>query len=296
MISCTFYRLFTGTAKCYHQYQIKTEEETCTKAGREYRKCSLCGREELIRTMPALGHLWETDEDESIEPTCTSSGRRVYRCERDDCGEVYRKTVPATGHRYVLHVIKTATDKREGTYNMVCSNEDCEASTKKQTIFPYKTIKLSKSQYPYTGSAIIPSITIKDKLGKTIDPRFYDVVCYHNKKVGTETVHVTFSGMYSGKMTKTFKIVKGTQTITAKAQTFTVPKQDVDKAAYKFSLGAKGKTKLTYKSGSKKISVNKNGAVTVKKGTKKGTYSVTVTAKGTKNWKKATKKIKIKVK
>ena len=76
----------------------------------------------------------------------------------------------------------------------------------------------------------------------------------------------------------------------------TVPKADVKKKTIKINLGARAKTKLTYKSKSKKIKVNKKGIVTLKKGTKKGTYTITITAKESKNWKKATKKIKIKVK
>ena len=133
-------------------------------------------------------------------------------------------------------------------------------------------------------------------LGRTIDPKYYTTVCYGNKNIGTATVHVTFSGMYSGKLTKTFKIVKGSQKISAKASTITVQATDAKKKAIKFNLGAKAKTKLSYKSSSKKISVNRKGTVRVKKGAKRGTYTITVTAKGTKNWKKATKRIKIIIK
>ena len=296
MTMCMFDNLFTSSPVCSHEYQTVRVKATCTTNGREYRKCSLCGKEEQIRDIPALGHAYELDDEGCSEATCARAGMEMYRCTREDCGNVYVKTLPALGHAYVVNVIKTATDSREGTYNMVCANEDCEASTNKHTIFPYKSIKLPKSKYSCTGSAIKPDITVTDTLGRAINPRYYEVVYLHNKNVGTATVHVTFSGMYSGKMTKTFKIVKGTQKISYKAATFTVPKNDVKKHSYKFHLGVKGKTSLSYKTSSKKITVDKKGFVTVKKGTKKGTYTVTVTAKGTKNWKKATKKIKIKVK
>ena len=146
------------------------------------------------------------------------------------------------------------------------------------------------------GSKITPSFRVVDTLGRTISPNYYTTVCYNNKNIGTATVHVTFSGMYSGKLTKNFQIVKGSQKIAVKVSAITIPKRDVKKKSVKFSLGAKAKTKLSYKSSSKKISVNRKGTVRVKKGAKRGTYTITVTAKGTKNWKKATRKIKVKIK
>ena len=64
-----------------------------------------------------------------------------------------------------------------------------------------------------------------------------------------------------------------------------------------FNIKVKGaKTSLVYSSSSKKITVSKNGKVTVAKGTKAGTYTVSVYAKAsTKYMKSATKKITIKI-
>ena len=296
MTICAFDKIATSLAQCYHEYKTYKTEATCTQAGREYRKCSYCGNEILIRETPALGHKYVLDEDKSVPATCTTSGLEVYECQNEDCGDVYRNRILPLGHHMVYEIEEPATGKREGTYTAVCTRDDCGYSEKTRTIFPFKKIILSKSTFGYTGSAIKPSFRVTDSLGRTIDPRYYNVVYYGNKNIGTGTVHVTFSGMYSGKLTKTFKIVKGSQKISAKASTVTVPATDAKKKAVKFNLGAKAKTKLSYKTGSKKISVSSKGTVTVKKGTKKGTYTVTVTAKGSKNWKKTTKKIKIKVK
>lgn len=62
-----------------------------------------------------------------------------------------------------------------------------------------------------------------------------------------------------------------------------------------FDINAHAKTNVTYSvtKGSEYVSVNKNGMVTVKKGTKRGTYEVTVTAAESGNYNKATKVIKI---
>ncbi len=63
---------------------------------------------------------------------------------------------------------------------------------------------------------------------------------------------------------------------------------------------AKGEVKYKKLSGSKKLTVNKKGKITIKKGTKKGTYKIKIkiTAKGTKKYKSktVTKKITIKIK
>lgn len=296
MTVCAFDKIFTGMAECVHQYKVYRTEPTCTQNGTEYSKCSLCGKEINARTIPALGHKYVLDEDKSVPASCTTSGLEVYECQNEDCGDVYRNRILPLGHHMAYEIEEPATGKKEGTYTAVCTRDDCGYSEKTRTIFPFKKIILSKSTFGYTGSAIKPSFRVTDSLGRTIDPRYYNVVYYGNKNIGTGTVHVTFSGMYSGKLTKTFKIVKGSQKISAKASTVTVPATDAKKKAVKFNLGAKAKTKLSYKTGSKKISVSSKGTVTVKKGAKKGTYTVTVTAKGTKNWKKTSKKIKIKVK
>ena len=293
---CTFDNIFNGVAECLHEYRTYEVEATCTTPGREYKQCTYCGDEITIKTTPATGHNYELDEDQSAEATCTRAGKEVYVCGNEDCGAVYQKTLPALGHHLVYEVEDKATDTEEGTYTVSCDHDGCDFIEKSYTIFPFKKIKLLKDKYPYTGSAIIPSFTVTDSIGKVIDPRFYTVVYIHNKDIGTATLHLTFSGRYSGKMRKTFQIVKGSQAITLNASSITVPKADVKKKTIKINLGARAKTKLTYKSKSKKIKVNKKGIVTLKKGTKKGTYTITITAKESKNWKKATKKIKIKVK
>lgn len=296
MTVCTFDKIFTGQAQCYHDYRTFKTDATCTRPGRECKKCSYCGNEILVKTTPAFGHKYELNEDKSTPATCTIPGTEVYECQNEDCGNVVGIMLQPLGHHLVTEIEEPATGEEAGTYTVMCDREDCGYKQKTQSIFPYKKIVLAKLKYGYTGSKITPSFRVVDILGKTIDPKYYTTVYYGNRSIGTATIHVTFSGMYSGKLTKTFQIVKGTQNISVKTPTIKVRKKDVKKKSAKFNLGAKAKTMLSYKSSSKKISVNRKGAVRVKKGIKKGTYTITVTAKGSKNWKKATKIIKIKVK
>ena len=100
----------------------------------------------------------------------------------------------------------------------------------------------------------------------------------------------------------TVKVNKTSQKVSAKVSSKTIKSKQIAKKNYAFTIGAKGKGKLTYKvtstpkNGTKYISVNKNGKVTVKKKAPKGTYKITVTAAGNAIYAKATKTITVKVK
>ena len=87
--------------------------------------------------------------------------------------------------------------------------------------------------------------------------------------------------------TVTINVAQAAQTISVKAS---VSKKYGDKA---FSLGAKAKTGLTYKSSNTKIAtVDKNGKVTIKGA---GTVKITVSAKAAGNYNAASKTVSIKV-
>lgn len=100
----------------------------------------------------------------------------------------------------------------------------------------------------------------------------------------------------------TVKVNKTSQKVSAKVSSKTIKSKQIAKKNATFTIGAKGKGKLTYKvtstpkNGTKYISVNKNGKVTVKKKAPKGTYKITVTAAGNATYAKATKTITVKVK
>lgn len=104
------------------------------------------------------------------------------------------------------------------------------------------------------------------------------------KGVGTATITVSAaaSGNYKAASAKvTIKVAKGTPTIKVKTTSKTLKVATVKKKAQKIALGAsvnsKGKMSFKKVSGNKAITVNtKTGALTVKKGLKKGTYKVKV--------------------
>ncbi len=166
------------------------------------------------------------------------------------------------------------------------------------------SIKLAKTSLTYTGKALAPAVTVKSKSGKMlINGTDYTVAYKNNKNAGKATVTVTGKGVYNGAKSATFTIAKAKQTIKA-AKTYTLKAKNVKKKAQKLSVKfkASGNGKVTYtaaKTAGGKVSIAKNGKVTVKKGTKKGTYTlkvkVTAAAKG--NYAKTTvKNVKLVVK
>ena len=78
-------------------------------------------------------------------------------------------------------------------------------------------LTIEKDTYEYTGYAITPSHTVKDKVSLSVlDTSEYSVSYEHNKEIGTATMTVSDKdgGNYqiTAPVSRTFKIVKGTKT------------------------------------------------------------------------------------
>ena len=58
----------------------------------------------------------------------------------------------------------------------------------------------------YTGSAIEPSITIKNENSKLVEGKDYNIIYYNNVEVGQASAIILGAGNYTGKTTKTFNI------------------------------------------------------------------------------------------
>lgn len=119
----------------------------------------------------------------------------------------------------------------------------------------------------------------------------------------TITVSAAATDTYKAADAKvTVKVMKVSQKVTAKVSSKTIKSKKIAKKNISFSIGAKGKGKLTYKvtatpaNAAKYISVNKNGKVIVKKKAPRGTYKITVTAAGNATYAGGSKTITVKVK
>ena len=118
-------------------------------------------------------------------------------------------TVTVSGkcrHSYSGKVVKYATTKTDGKVLHTC--KVC-GNKRYITVKSVKSVNLSKTSYKYDGKAKTPSVVVKDSDGKTVSAKYYKITYPKSRsKVGTYKVVITFSGRYSGSVTRTFKIVK----------------------------------------------------------------------------------------
>ncbi len=126
-------------------------------------------------------------------------------------------------HNY-KNVVTKATLSRNGKIIKRCS---CGAVNGTGTTIYYpKSISLSATTYTYDGKIKKPMVTVKGSNGGVISPSNYTVVYSSGRKnVGTYRVIVKFKGNYSGNVTKTFKIIPKTTSISqiiAESKGFTV--------------------------------------------------------------------------
>lgn len=77
-------------------------------------------------------------------------------------------------------------------------------------------VTLSTTTYTYNGKVKKPSVTVKDSNGNKVDAANYTVTYASGRKnVGSYTVKIKFSGDYAGIVTKTFKIVPGSTSVSS---------------------------------------------------------------------------------
>ncbi|MBQ1390367.1 MAG: cell wall-binding repeat-containing protein [Firmicutes bacterium] len=182
------YEMSKATGKSsrhYHNYYSWTANgdavaATCTKAGwsTSY-TCNGCGEIAQARQKrPALGHdsgKWVVARKASY----SAVGKKELRCTR--CGKV----------------LKTAT------YKISLS----ASSTKTKTNLSYA--------YTYTGKAKKPTpkvtVVIGGKTYTLVNGKDYTLSYRNNTKIGTATITITGKGVFTGKITKNFKIMSVTR-------------------------------------------------------------------------------------
>jgi len=104
--TCTVCGYSEGSALGHNYSKYETTNATCTEAGGDKRICSVCGYEDLISTMPALGH-------DLSEPTCTEAAK----CQRSGCD--YTEGEPL-GHNY-NSVVTEPTCTKKGYTTHTCT-------------------------------------------------------------------------------------------------------------------------------------------------------------------------------
>ena len=109
-----------STETCDHDWElVKTVDATCTKAGKEYYKCSRCGKKKT-KKIKALGHDWSYCTIVK-KPTCTQDGLKRCVCSRN-AKHVNEEAIPATGHKWSgWTIVKKSTAYEKGLQQRTCS-------------------------------------------------------------------------------------------------------------------------------------------------------------------------------
>ena len=272
---------------------------TCTETGlTEGKHCSVCG--EIIvpqETVEATGHTEVIDK--AVASTCTKTGLTEGKhC--SVCKKVLlsQSVVKAKGHSFENYVSnKNATYLADGTKTAKCKN-GCGAtktvtdagSKKSKTSLSKCSVTLSYTSKIYTGSALKPTVTVKNG-SSTVNSSYYSVSYTNNIKIGTATVTIKAKDgnyPYSGTVKTNFTIKdKSSQTLKVSAPTTVYP----GKTYATTVTGAKGK--VTYTSSNNSIAkVYSNGKI---QGFKTGTVTITIKSAETSSYKAAVKTVTVKV-
>lgn len=236
--------------------------------------------------------------------TCTSPAKYYYVC--DICSEVLPETYEIgekLGHTEKTEIVP-ATVKADGAVVKKCATCGVELE---RTVIKKAIISVDEVA-KYTGKAIKQKVTIKDSDGNAVSKNFYKIAYSNNKKVGKATVTVTFSGNYSGTVTKNFNIVKKEAfpkkvtglKVTSGKKAFTVSWKKGSKNTKGYEIEYSTSKKFD---DAKKIKIKKASTLTktVKKLTSKASYYVRIRAYGKtgkitlySDWVKIKKAVKVK--
>lgn len=186
-LKVTIYRAPCSDGKTV-KYTLKGEKApTCTKAGTGHTECSVCG--DVMSTgvcVKELGHKWNSGRV-TKKPTYTAAGVRTYTCT-------------------VCKAAKTASIAKLAT-------TDISKKTSKITVSGIEN-KIYNGKVHTQKSLVVKAGAKTLRLNKD-----YTVTYSKNKAVGKASVIIRGKNAYSGKITKTFAIVKA-----AKGKTYTVGK------------------------------------------------------------------------
>ena len=186
-LKITIYRAACSEGKTV-KYTLKGEKApTCTKAGTGHTECSICG--DVMSTgvyVKELGHKWNSGRV-TKKPTYTATGVKTFTCT-------------------VCKATKTGSIAKLAT-------TDISKNTSKITVSGIEN-KIYNGKVHTQKSLVVKAGAKTLRLNKD-----YTVTYSKNKAVGKASVIIRGKNAYSGKITKTFAIVKA-----AKGKTYTVGK------------------------------------------------------------------------
>jgi hypothetical protein len=186
-LKITIYRAACSEGKTV-KYTLKGDKApTCTRAGTGHTECSICG--DVMSTgvyVKKLGHKWNSGRV-TRKPTYTATGVKTFTCT-------------------VCKATKTGSIAKLAT-------TDISKNTSKITVSGIEN-KIYNGKVHTQKSLVVKAGAKTLRLNKD-----YTVTYSKNKAVGKASVIIRGKNAYSGKITKTFAIVKA-----AKGKTYTVGK------------------------------------------------------------------------
>jgi len=290
--------------------------------------------DQIARTIKVAGKALTPVKPATVKADASITAADVSKTYGDAAFALGAKLTKGDGKlKYASSNAKVATVAADGKVTIVGAGEatitvSCDATANFNAAFKAVKVKvakadiskakvtLEKASAAYTGKAQKGSVK-SVALGKVTlkSGTDYSVSAKSGKKVASYAVTVTGNGNYTGTVKATFKVVKASQKISAKATVS--PKalkanKKTKKLAKKATIDVKklakvsAKTSVKYakvgETGGKSIVVNaKSGKITVKAGLKAATYKVKLklSAAANANYKKAANKtitVKITVK
>ncbi len=108
-----------------------TVEPTCTEAGKEIEKCTLCGATVSEKILRALSHDYSDEFSIDKEASCVEKGEKSKHCSRCDARREIT-VVPALGHTESKWVITEPTCTKDGVKTKTCTV--CNAVVESETI------------------------------------------------------------------------------------------------------------------------------------------------------------------
>ena len=285
--------------------------------------------EDTVRPKTGMHQAGEPREENVTEPTCNRNGEfdKVYYC--TVCGDKISSThwaKPQLEHvpgAPAVENLVAATCTSNGSYDVVTRCTKCNTPT------DITSCVIPELEHEWQEATCVePKKCTKCGIteGRTLVHDWEDATCTAPKRCsycgategealghdwGTWTVSKKATATAAGQRKSTCKrcfeegtkaIAKNNMTAKAKSKILSAKakKKTTIKATKAFKVtGAKGKVKYKKSSGDKKITVAKNGKITVKKGLKKNktyTVKVKVTSAATAEYETVTKTVTLKIK
>ena len=190
--------------------------------------------------------------EEGYDITETTTGTINGKPHNDTYGELYNYDrlyglfVPLNHAHKTTTTTTKATTKADGEKVKKCTICGEIIST---TVIPkIASVKLSPTSYIYDGKVKTPTVTVKDRKGKTLVKKTDYTVTYASgrKNVGKYAVKITFKGKYRGTKTLYFNVnPKGTSivTLSARSKGFYVKwnRQDTQTTGYQIQYSTNSK-------------------------------------------------------